>query len=62
MCVNKFGEELVEKAELTGWNNPGADVINIPTVANPAISYNVITEYGRLTTEDIQVHCVLTTS
>jgi hypothetical protein len=25
----------------------------IPTVLNPAVSYNVITQYGRLTNEDI---------
>ena len=54
--MNKFGEELAKNAKLTGWNVPGADILNIPTVDNPAVQYNVITKYGRLTAADIRAH------
>jgi hypothetical protein len=50
-----FKGDLEMRATNSGWNNgmADADVIAIPTIANPAISHNLIHAYSQLSNEDI---------
>ena len=48
--ANQFCEALLERAEKSGWNRAPSDIITI-TVNNQGI--NLLTEYGRITTDDI---------
>lgn len=52
--VNAFCEKLLERAEKSGWNLAGSNVINIPDSNQQ--NRNLIEEYGRLTTDEIRAH------
>ena len=54
--VSAFCEKLVERAEKSGWNLTGGNVIDIPDGDN--VDRNVINEYGRLTMEEIRTHAL----
>jgi hypothetical protein len=47
--VNTFCEALSERANKSGWNLAGADIIMTYDSSTPVIQRNIITEYGRLT-------------
>jgi len=49
--VNQFCRDLQVRAKQQGWDATGADIITVAADANT--TYNVITEYGRLTVEQI---------
>jgi hypothetical protein len=51
-----FKSDLKYRAEYSGWNNGDAnsDIISIPTIADPTITHNLITEYSQLSEEDIR--------
>jgi len=51
--VNTFCEALSERANKSGWNLAGADIIMTNDSSTPAIQRNIITEYGRLTVAEI---------
>jgi hypothetical protein len=51
--VNTFCEALSERANKSGWNIAGADIIMTNDSSTPAIQQNIITEYGRLTVAEI---------
>ena len=52
--VNIFCEKLHERAEKSGWLAPGGNVLDIPDDDN--VPRNLITEYGRLTMENVDDH------
>jgi hypothetical protein len=47
--VNTFCEALSERANKSGWNLAGADIIMTNDSSTPAIQQNIITKYGQLT-------------
>ena len=52
--VNAFAEAIVERANRAGWNAQGGNIIDV-NVNNELI--NLLTQYGRLTTDQIRAHC-----
>ena len=52
--VNQFSEAMLERANKSGWTNQIADIINIPDDGN--VSRNLLTEYGRLTINNIKTY------
>ena len=54
-AMTVFKADLVDHAEDSGWSNGMqlSDIIHIPKVHDPTQVYNIITEYSRLTREDI---------
>lgn len=51
-----FKSDLMYRATYSGWNNglPNSDIITIPTVADPNVTHNLITEYSQLSETDIR--------
>lgn len=56
-AMTVFKADLADHAEDSGWSNGMvlSDIIHIPKRNNPGVSFNIITEYSRLSREDIVV-------
>ena len=54
-AMTVFKADLLDHAEDCGWSNNMilSDIIHIPKATNPAEVYNIITEYSRLSNDDI---------
>ena len=54
--VSMFCEKLKDRAQESGWEATGGDIMNIPD--SEGVNRNSITEYGRLTDEYIRNHAL----